>query len=118
MSRQFRREPDLSDTDDDGLLDGAEISAGTSPLSGLDPYISRAVQLDEDAYVELALAYHGYRFALDSFTLEAWVYLGVDADGGAIIQRQVGMNEVNYELGLMPGASGQLVPYARTNTKY
>jgi len=102
-------DPRLPDTDDDGLGDAPDAVGDNDPASSLSPGVSRAVILGgtTNDYVEFPMA---KRFALDAWTLEAWLRPATnETDGGVIIERAVGPNGVNYELGLATNNT----PYVR-----
>jgi len=108
--------PLLRDTDDDGLVDGLDAIGDNDPASAMSPLNSRSLALNGhvNTYLELP---REKRFALSDWTVEAWVQRDAgEADGGIAIERQVGPNGVNYELGLGDG-SGQNaavnVPYVK-----
>ena len=101
--------PLLPDTDDDGIVDGIEAALGDDPASARSPAISRALSFNgaDEAYAEMPMQ---RRFALDNWTLEAWVRLNAgESNGCVLLQRQVGPNGVNYEMGL----DSNNVPYVR-----
>jgi hypothetical protein len=108
--------PLLRDTDDDGLVDGLDAIGDNDPASAMSPLNTRSMSLSGAAgdYVEMP---REKRFALSDWTVEAWVQRDPsEADGGVLVDRQVGPNGVNYELGLGDG-SGQNaalnVPYIK-----
>ncbi|MCF7838451.1 MAG: hypothetical protein K9N49_07450 [Candidatus Marinimicrobia bacterium] len=108
--------PLLPDSDDDGVADGLDAVGDNDPASALSPLLARSLVLGGSAqdYVEFAMA---QRFALDSWTVEGYVQRAdTEADGGVLIQRRVGPNGINYELGLgdgTPGTAPVNVPYVR-----
>ncbi|MBT7164140.1 MAG: hypothetical protein HN904_15265, partial [Victivallales bacterium] len=70
QEQSFSTDPTLADTDDDGATDGEEIATGGLPTDGNSPEAWRGIRLDGDGdYVELPTQ---NRFALDTFTIEAW----------------------------------------------
>ena len=73
--------PNDPDTDDDGEDDG-EIN----PLVSLDPPVSRVYALQSAGLV--VPQPEGNRFALDSWTVEAWFYAATDAASGDILALQ------------------------------
>ncbi len=106
--------PILPDTDDDTLTDGADSGTDNDPASALSPVASRAIILggSSNDYVEMPME---QRFALDSWTTESWVQRDpADVNGGIAVQRIVGPQGLNYELGLGNGTIAAVnVPYAR-----
>ncbi len=96
--------PRLPDTADNGMLDGQAGDA--NPASSLVPLLDRVLELDGsvDSFVELP---RDTRFALQSFTVQAWV--NPSAGGGEIVARQVRTNAFNYVLRLTADRRPQLV---------
>ncbi|NCC50956.1 MAG: VWA domain-containing protein, partial [Spartobacteria bacterium] len=112
--QQRRSHPLLPDTDDDSLRDGADAVGDNDPASALNPSTSRSLALGGTAadYAEFPLQ---RRFALTNWSVEAWVRRAAgEADGGVIIQRQVGPVGLNYELGL-DAANRPYVRYISTD---
>ncbi len=109
--------PDLIDTDDDGLADSEELTLGTSPISALDPAVSRAIVLGGGSadYLEIPLNIN-QRF--NDWTLESWTMPSNTAVGAGVIVRRVvenlvgGTQAVNYVMGLEPDGAGGLRLYA------
>lgn len=95
--------PRLPDTADNGLLDGD--GSDMHPSSALVPFLDRVLLLDGSmgSYVETP---DQSRFALDAFTVQAWVNPTVA--GGDIIARQVEPGVYNYRLALLPDQRLQL----------
>ncbi|MEM7391674.1 MAG: LamG-like jellyroll fold domain-containing protein, partial [Verrucomicrobiota bacterium] len=96
-------DPRLADTDDDGVSDAAEFAGLTSPNNSLEPLIDRVLDLTSggpNCYVELR---HERRFALPSFTVEAWVNMTGFMPDGRIITREVEAGNANYTLGVAFG---------------
>lgn len=101
--------PWLADTDDDGLIDGQDTGSSGHPSESLSPIknLSFCFGGSQDDFLEIP---KNYRFALEKWTIEAWVKLDAnETDGGIIVQRMVNTNAVNYELGL----NTNNVPYVR-----
>lgn len=89
--------PRLWDTADNGLSDSDVSDA--DPLSALTPLVDRVLSLGGTGYVD-APERQDRRFALNAFTLQAWVR--PTALGGAIIERQVRPGALNYALRVLP----------------
>ena len=104
-------DPRLPDTDDDGTPDGVEYAAGTDPADSLSPFKQGVLDLESGGYVELPLS---RRFALDAWTVEAWVYAETVTGKAALVSRKVSGTLVNFELGLT--ADGK--PYALFTSSY
>lgn len=108
--------PLLPDTDDDGILDGLDASGDRDPASSLSPVASRAVICGggSNDCIEFPIQ---KRFALESWTVEAWVQRdAAETNGGIVAQRLVGPNGANYEIGLGDGSSNTApvnVPYLK-----
>ncbi|TFG62809.1 MAG: hypothetical protein E4H28_07220, partial [Gemmatimonadales bacterium] len=106
--------PWLADTDDDGLIDGSDVGSAGHPAESLSPVNTLSLHFGgaETDYVELPKQ---SRFALQKWTIEAWVQPDADElDGGIIIERWVSTNAANYQLGLGDGVIAPVnVPYAR-----
>ncbi|MEI6563275.1 MAG: LamG-like jellyroll fold domain-containing protein [bacterium] len=109
--------PDMVDTDDDGFTDSEEQSMGTSPISAVDPAISRAVILggSKADYLDVPV---NINQRLRDWTLESWVMPSNNTVGAGIIARRVvenlagGTQAVNFVMGLEPNGSGGLRLYA------
>jgi hypothetical protein len=96
------------DTDDDGIADGDEIDpsvlAGkqgrqfTSPTDSRSPLLQRSAVLDGTAIVLPAVAPGdtGDRFAVPSWTVEAWVNLASGAETGTLIARTADNGRTNF----------------------
>ncbi|MBT4819992.1 MAG: hypothetical protein HON70_30055, partial [Lentisphaerae bacterium] len=109
-------DPLATDTDDDGVSDYQETQDDTSPIDSLDVAEIRtyAAQFSGTNYLEIA---DKVRYALDSWTVEAWVKLDAGAGAGTIVRREVadlggGDYAINYELGIEDDG-GTLRPYVR-----
>jgi uncharacterized protein YfaP (DUF2135 family) len=91
--------PNLPDSSDNGLWDGVD----PVPTNSLVPYFDRVLQLAglADSYVEMP---SHRRFALPSFTIQAWVKPA--ALGGTILERQPQVGGSNYALRMT--ATGQV----------
>jgi hypothetical protein len=89
--------PRLVDTDDDGLSDAYEVENYLSPISSLDPFVMRSLYLDgEGDYLEMPF---DTRFALGTWTIEAWIRPdNVWTGQGSIITREVETGVTNYFL--------------------
>jgi hypothetical protein len=94
--------PLLADTDDDGVSDMSEIMSGTDPVDSASPQVERVLYL-ADAAASLQLS-GADRFALASWTVEAWVKPLATTSGTLISRALADDGQVNYELGF---ASGQ-----------
>jgi len=109
--------PDMVDTDDDGSSDGEEQSMGTSPISAVDPAISKAVALagGRGDFLEIPM---NMSQRLRDWTLESWVMPSNATTGAGVIVRRVvenmagGTQAVNYVMGLEPNGAGGLRLYA------
>jgi len=109
--------PDMVDTDDDGFSDGEEQSMGTSPISAVDPAISRAVILagNKADYLEIPV---NLNHRLRDWTLESWVMPSNVTVGAGIVLRRVvenlagGTQAVNFVMGLESNGVGGLRAYA------
>lgn len=116
--------PRLSDTDDDGIDDGVEFNDGTDPADGFDPYVERVLALDGTAgtYADVPSTDDPSRFALPTYTIEAWIYPTSGGTGGVILDREVAPDQKTFMLGLTPNVSGSFSPYIRvtpqTDTTY
>ena len=63
--------PNNPDTDDDGVLDGSEVVAGTDPLNSLSPFVYRELEMTADTeFVQLP---DDASYALGRLTFEAWI---------------------------------------------
>ncbi len=93
--------PLLYDTDDNGLLDTDEMVIDNSLI----PHVSRVLNVT-NGYVAMP---DQSRFALDSWTVMAWVttlsgdVTGQSTGGGTIISRKIGEIGYNYKLELVSG---------------
>ncbi len=109
-------QPLLPDTDDDSVQDGLDSLGNSTPASALSSTNSLAMVFGGNAedYVEFPIQ---SRFALENWTVEAWVFReAAEADGGVIVQRKVSTNAINYEIGLGNGSTltaATNVPYVR-----
>lgn len=109
--------PDIVDTDDDGFADNEEQSMGTSPISAVDPAISRAAVLagGKGDYLEIPV---NINQCLSDWTLESWAMPSNTAVGAGVIVRRVvenlagGTQAVNYVMGLESNGVGGLRLYA------
>ncbi len=95
------------DTDDDGILDGAEVDAGTSPNNALSPYVQRALEVFGNIQAPVQIADETLndrdrdKFNMTAWTLEAHVMPNAwPAGRGRIVQRMTSGGRVNYEMGL------------------
>ena len=82
-------DPTRVDTDDDGINDGEEIAENSQPNDGNSPELKRSISFNgsDTQFIELPLQ---SRFALKTFTIEAWIRPGSDNDGGTVVRRVVG----------------------------
>ncbi|MEI7880640.1 MAG: LamG-like jellyroll fold domain-containing protein [bacterium] len=109
--------PDIVDTDDDGFADNEEQGMGTSPVSAVDPAISRAVVFAGGAgdYLEIPA---NINQRLRDWTLESWVMPSSTVGGAGVIVRRVvenlagGTQAVNFVMGLESNGVGGLRLYA------
>jgi sugar lactone lactonase YvrE len=110
----FGSDPWLPDTDDDGIPDGADSGIAGHPSQSLSPQRNLSMYFGGSSADYLVFPKE-QRFALGTWTLEAWVCRATDEnDGGIIIKREVASNKINYELGLGDGSiAGVNVPYVR-----
>ena len=86
--------PLVADTDDDGVSDGDEVLGGSDPRDQFSPVKELALAVNGSSYATLPLS---SRFALPTWTIEAWVY-PTAASAGSIVQRTVGGN--NFKVGV------------------
>ncbi len=106
--QRFGSSPWLADTDDDGLHDGIDVGDG-HPAQSLSPQRNQSLRFGGGAgdYISIPLQ---QRFALEKWSIEAWIRPDADeTDGGILARRSVGGTAVNYEVGL--NAANR--PYAR-----
>jgi len=105
--QRFGSSPWLADSDDDGFHDGIDDGDG-NPAQSLSPQRNQSLRFGGlGDYITMPLQ---QRFALERWSIEAWIQPDVgEVDGGIIARRSVGANAVNYEVGL--NASSQ--PYVR-----
>lgn len=107
--QRFGSDPWLPDSDDDGLIDGADIGSNGHPAQSLSPQKNLGIHFG-GAQTDFLRFPKEQRFALNKWTVEAWVKPDSDeADGGIIMQRSVATNAINYEVGL----TSANIPYAR-----
>lgn len=103
--------PSMADTDDDGLLDGQEIAAGTDPLNDYDPVRYGAMQFSGAG--RLLVQTETDRDQMRRWTVELWAKPD-QANQSAILLRRgeklpsAGTYRIDYELGLDAG-----IPYVR-----
>ena len=95
-------DPRLPDTDDDGIPDGQDVAIGSDPQDALMPPTPRAAVFSGNStdYIEMPRL---PRFALSSWTLEAWVCPDAGAGAGTIMRRQAGIaggGQETFELGI------------------
>ncbi|MBT4817710.1 MAG: hypothetical protein HON70_18535, partial [Lentisphaerae bacterium] len=111
-------DPTDRDTDDDEDSDAEEAQFLTSPIDSLDSddVQYRAAEFDGTNYLEIK---DKGRYALQSWTIEAWVRLDAAATAGSFVRREVAdLNDgtdryaLNYELGV-EDEGGTLRPYIR-----
>ncbi len=91
--------PLLPDTDDDGISDGAEANRGSSAVNSLSPLTDRVLQLNGAAGSYVAVP-DEVRFALESWTVEAWIRPTSLGSAAMLVSRQVQTDAYNYYLGL------------------
>ncbi|MBT4817752.1 MAG: hypothetical protein HON70_18745, partial [Lentisphaerae bacterium] len=99
-------DPVAVDTDDDSKTDDDEVLDGTDPLDELSRLRDRVLELTGATTASVMLPMSG-RFALNSWTLEAWVKPTTAGDS-VIVSRSVGA--VNFALGI-DDVGGNLLPY-------
>ncbi|MDE0837983.1 MAG: hypothetical protein OSB41_02925, partial [Kiritimatiellae bacterium] len=68
----YGSDPQLADTDDDGIIDSVEVAALSDPIDPLSPLVDRVLELDgtPGSYLELP---DSDRFALETWYISAWV---------------------------------------------
>jgi len=106
--QRFGSSPWLADSDDDGIRDGLDVGDG-HPAQSLSPQRNQSLRFGGGAgdFITMPLQ---QRFALDKWSIEAWIQPDADeTDGGILAQRTVGGGAVNYEVGL----NGANQPYVR-----
>jgi len=106
--QRYGSNPWLADSDDDGIIDGLDVGDG-HPAQSLSPQRNQSLRFGggSNDFISLPLQ---QRFALDKWSVEAWVQPDADeTDGGIIALRSVGGTASNYEVGL----NGSNVPYVR-----
>jgi Mg-chelatase subunit ChlD len=92
----YGTDPTLPDTDDDGLGDLEEVTADYDPANAMNPLVARAGSFGgaTNDYVELA---DDGRFAMDDFTIEAWIRPAGGSTGGSyVVERRIGAAKRNY----------------------
>lgn len=128
--QKYGSDPRYDDTDDDGLSDSIEIKGNPMRPSEYWPISDPARALMNDTngpyVIQRSLEFAGTnrvlvpsfaKYALESWTVEAWIYPTV-ATNGIILRRAVGnlgsaSEMLNYELGVETSGSGTLIPYIR-----
>lgn len=90
-------DPNLPDTDDDGLFDITEVNNGFDPVSALSPLQRRVLTLPGDADSLVEYPMHP-RFALETFSIEAWINPSSFTNDATIVERQIAPNAFNYFL--------------------
>ncbi len=116
------------DTDNDGLPDSMEIQMDvakgknfSSPVSGLNPLVSRSARIINTNGMQAAYATDLFIFSRQ-FTIEAWVFLaGTDPAEGTFVRGGLaGGDKYAYDLGVKPveigGAVVDTVPYIGFHT--
>ncbi|MFT7489336.1 MAG: hypothetical protein ACI9OU_001738, partial [Candidatus Promineifilaceae bacterium] len=95
----YGSDPQLADTDDDGIIDSVEVAALSDPIDPLSPLVDRVLELDgtPGTYLELP---DSDRFALETWYISAWVKPMATTGEVAIINRQVEPGVDHYFLGL------------------
>ncbi len=107
--QSFGSDPWLADTDDDGLVDGADVGGSGHPAQSLSPQNNLGIHLG-GTQTDFLTFPKEQRFVLSKWTGESWIKPDSDeADGGIILQRSVSSNAVNYEIGL----TAANIPYVR-----
>ncbi len=91
-------DPRLPDTDDDGIDDGFELVKQTLATRALSPQVSRALVVNgsSTSYVQAALS---PLFAMDNWTLSAWVNPSVISDGAQVVAGMSSSNTYSCFLG-------------------
>ncbi len=111
QEQQFGTHPQRADTDDNGILDGAEVAAGSDPTDSLSPYRPACISFTEPGGLvavpqNSALSEDQQkRFQLQNWTIESWVKLSAlpsakDSEvtvAGFLIQEQ---GHFNYRIGI------------------
>jgi hypothetical protein len=128
--QQFGSDPRYDDTDDDGISDRVEIKGNPLRPSEYWPVSdpTRALMNDTNGpyVIQRSMEFAGTnrvvvpsfaKYALESWTVEAWIYPAA-ATNGIIFRRAVGdlgaaTELLNYELGIETSGSGALIPYIR-----
>lgn len=120
----YGSDPRYSDTDEDGVVDRIEIYGSpirpvddwpiSNPASSLDPVLRRGILFAGTSALE---APKQAKYALNEWTIEAWVRPSKGSTNSVILRRAVdnlgAANEkLNYELGLVVDA-GALRPYVQ-----
>ncbi|NOY81957.1 MAG: S8 family serine peptidase, partial [Kiritimatiellaeota bacterium] len=130
LEQKFGTDPRLADTDHDGWTDAEEVlgdndpatilprrpnedAFAADPLNPLSPAHLQSLVFDGSGYVRVP---DQAKYALPSWTIEAWVQPGVDPGSGTLLRRVVGTAAgtpvINYELGI-DNDNGVLRPYVR-----
>ena len=115
----YHTNPGNPDTDDDGVMDGQELTNNTDPASSLSPFVNRALAFGGGAggtvvaYDKVNNKYTA-RYSEPEWTIEAYVNPStIQAGACPLVSRSVVANgRRNYELGLYNG-----VPYVAFDAK-
>jgi len=107
--QRFGSDPWLADSDDDGIIDGADMGSNGHPAQSLSPQNNLGFHFG-GAQTDFLDFPKEQRFALNKWTGEVWIKPdGDEADGGIILQRSVSNTAINYEIGLTTAN----IPYVR-----
>jgi len=93
-------DPTSPDTDDDGLLDGAEIAAATDPVNCRSPLTLRVLEFDAGDSVTFPVNNLQQKLNLDVFTVELWVRPGGPLADDATLLRKLSDGNTAYALSL------------------
>jgi len=110
QEQAYGTDPDLADSDDDGVDDGAEVLAGTDPLDSRSPFQLRVldVALAADG-VSVAVHAEQQKLNLGVFTVEAWVNPDALAANSVIVKKASG-TATAYSLTV--DAAGNVIPFS------
>ncbi len=111
----YKTDPGDIDTDDDGVNDGAELTAVTDPTDSASPYLSRVLNFAGGTTAQNTVIVSDkvdmeftQRHSMDTWTVELWVKVPAVQTGTfpLVSRRTYATNRRNYEIGLLNG-----VPY-------
>ncbi|MBT4815338.1 MAG: VWA domain-containing protein, partial [Lentisphaerae bacterium] len=96
--QNYGSDPNVTDTDDDGVLDGPEVLANTDPADSRSPFTLRVLDLDPGDVVTVDVNQAQQKLNLPTmFTIEAWVRPEALADNSVILSKASGA-DINYQL--------------------